>query len=134
MFFSLIYRSTGIYRYIPCDTKCHTFLKMGHYRFTTNTPRVFHVDSTWNTRGVFVGFAVESTKVENVIFPYKTVISEANVKTNRMRSTKWTHNKERSLTVTNFFLFWRFCFSLRTSCKQWIWCNNNPNAHIRTFF
>ena len=41
-------------------------------------------------------FLVESTKIENVPFPYKTSISEANVKTNRMVSTKWTFQKERS--------------------------------------
>ena len=35
-------------------------------------------------------FLVEGTKSENASFPYKTTISEANVKTNRMVSTKWT--------------------------------------------
>ena len=29
-------------------------------------------------------FLVESTKIENALLPYKTTISEANVKTNRM--------------------------------------------------
>ena len=33
-------------------------------------------------------FLVESTKIENTTFPYKTAPSEANVKTNRMQSTK----------------------------------------------
>ena len=33
-------------------------------------------------------FIVESTKVEKASFPYKTAISEANVKTNKMVSTK----------------------------------------------
>ena len=33
-------------------------------------------------------FLVESTKIENTTFPYKTALSEANSKTNRMRSTK----------------------------------------------
>ena len=42
-------------------------------------------------------FVVESTKIEDVSFSYKTTISEANVKTNRMMSTKWTYHKERSL-------------------------------------
>ena len=32
---------------------------------------------------------VESTKIENASFPYKTALSEANVKTNRMVTTKW---------------------------------------------
>ena len=30
-------------------------------------------------------------------------------------------------------LFWKVCFSLRTSNKELIWCTNNPNAHIPTF-
>ena len=33
-------------------------------------------------------FLVEGTKIENALFPYKTVMSEVNVKTNRMVSTK----------------------------------------------
>ena len=37
-------------------------------------------------------FFVESTKIENTSFPYKTAILEASVKTNRMVSTKWTWN------------------------------------------
>ena len=32
-------------------------------------------------------FLDESTKIENASFPYRTAISEANVKTNRMVST-----------------------------------------------
>ena len=36
----------------------------------------------------------ESTKIDNISFPYKTALSEANVKTNRMGSTKWTYHKE----------------------------------------
>ena len=33
-------------------------------------------------------FLVESTKIENATFPYKTALSEANIKINRMGSTK----------------------------------------------
>ena len=38
---------------------------------------------TWSTF-----FLVESTKIENASFPYKTSVSEANAKTNRMVSTQ----------------------------------------------
>ena len=31
---------------------------------------------------------IQSTKIKNASFPYKTAISEADVKTNRMMSTK----------------------------------------------
>ena len=43
-------------------------------------------------------FLVETTKIENTSFPFKTGLSEANVKTNRMASTKLTDPKE-----------WSFC-------------------------
>ena len=38
-------------------------------------------------------FLVEKTKIENASFPHKTAISEANVKTNKMVSTKLTSQR-----------------------------------------
>ena len=38
-------------------------------------------------------FLVETAKIKNT-FPFKTALSEANVKTNRMATTKWTCHKE----------------------------------------
>ena len=64
-------------------------------------------------------FLVESTKTENATFSCKTALSEVHVKTNSMGSTKWTYHK-------NFF-------SLRTSYKELIWCNNHLDVHIHTF-
>ena len=49
-----------------------------------------------------------------------------------MVSTKWTYHKERSF-ASNHFIFWKFCFSLRTPYKELIWYTNNPNVHICTF-
>ena len=49
-------------------------------------------------------FLVESTKMENASFSYKTAISEANVETNRMVSAKWTYHKEQSFG-SNYFIF-----------------------------
>ena len=46
----------------------------------------------------------ERTKIEKASFPYKTAISEANVKTNRIASAKWTYHKERSY-ANNYFIF-----------------------------
>ena len=77
-------------------------------------------------------FLVERTKIESASFPYKTAISEANVRTNRMVSPKWTYHKEWSFAI-NFFNFWKLCFSWRSSYKYLIWCTNDPNAHVRTF-
>ena len=59
-------------------------------------------------------FLVESTKIDNITFPYKTALSEANFKTNRMGSTQLTYQKERSF-ASNHFPFRKFCFSLGTS-------------------
>ena len=51
----------------------------------------------WKTKTFFkklaYRFLVENTEIENASFPYKTAISEANVKTNRMVNTKWTYHK-----------------------------------------
>ena len=48
----------------------------------------------------------------------------------------WVQNrpitKNGVLPVTTFF--WIFCFNLRTLYKELIWCTNDPNAHIRTFY
>ena len=65
-------------------------------------------------------FVVESTTIESVTYPYKTALSEANVKTNRMGSTKWTYLKECSFARTYFFFF-KFHFSIRTCYKELIW-------------
>ena len=54
-------------------------------------------------------FLVESTKIENVSFTYKTAISEVNVKTNKMVSIKWTYHKERSF-ARNYFIFLKTLF------------------------
>ena len=71
-------------------------------------------------------FLVKNTKIENASFPFKTAMSEAIVKSNRMVSIKWTYQKERSF-ASNCWFFWKFCFSLRTS-------TNDPNAYSRTFW
>ena len=38
----------------------------------------------------------EIAKIESITYPYKTALSEANFKTNRMGSSKWTYHKKRS--------------------------------------
>ena len=45
---------------------------------------------------LFQKTGVQSSKIENASFPYKTAISKANVKTNRMVISKWLYHKERS--------------------------------------
>ena len=40
----------------------------------------------WN-----IVFSVETTKIENTSFPFKTALSGANIETNRMATTKETY-------------------------------------------
>ena len=61
----------------------------------------------WKTKTFFkklgCGFLVETTKIEKTSFPFKTALSEANVKTNSMATTKWTYHKEWSF-ASNYFI------------------------------
>ena len=69
----------------------------------------------WKTETFFKKldyFLVESTKIENASFPYKTAMSEANVKTNKMVASKWTYHKERSL-ASNYFVFSKILFQFK---------------------
>ena len=59
------------------------FERFRYFNFETNfleNENLFHKTG--------VPFLIESTKIENVLFLYKTGISEANVETNTMVSTK----------------------------------------------
>ena len=91
----------------------------------------------WKTKTFFkkleYRFFVESTKIEKVSFPFKTVISEANVKTSKMMTTKWTYYKEQSFASNYFFFLKILC--LFKNLKRWfvVPTTQNPNAHICTF-
>ena len=54
-------------------------------------------------------FLVETNKTENTSLPFKAALSEANVKTNRMATKKWTYHKEWSFT-SNCFIFFENLF------------------------
>ena len=64
-----------------------------------------------------VRFLVESTKNENITFPYKTTLSEANVKTNRMDSSKWAYHKEWSF-ASNYFIFSKILFQFKDLVRR----------------
>ena len=49
-------------------------------------------------------FLVETTKIENTLFPFKTALSETNVTTNRIATAKWMYHKEWSF-ASNCFIF-----------------------------
>ena len=65
----------------------------------------------WKTKTFYIKleyrFLVETTKIENIIFIQKTALSEPNVKTNKMATTKWTYLKGRSF-ASNYFIFGKF--------------------------
>ena len=89
----------------------------------------------WKTKTFFIKtgvplFSRKRSSSENASFPYKTAMSEANVQTNRIVSTKWTFY---GFFPGGTLFFWKFCFSLRTFYKELIWCTNDPNVHICTF-
>ena len=62
----------------------------------------------WKTKNLFQNleyrFLVEATKIENTSFSSKTALPEANVKTNRMATTRWTYHKEWSF-ASNYLIF-----------------------------
>ena len=72
------------------------------------------------------------SKIEKATFPGKASLSEANVATNRMVSTKRTYHKERSF-ASSYLIFLKKNFSLRTSYKEFISCTNYRNIHTDTF-
>ena len=43
--------------------------------------------------------------VETTPFSFKTALSEANVKTNRIATTKWTYYKDEWSFASNYFIF-----------------------------
>ena len=57
-------------------------------------------------------FLVEVTKIENTSFPFKTALSEANIKTNRMVAKNGPIAKSGVFLVTTY-LFWKFFSSFR---------------------
>ena len=66
----------------------------------------------WKTETYFkkleYRFLVETTKMESTSFSFKTTLSEANVKTNRMATTKWTYHKEWNFASNYFIFFGKF--------------------------
>ena len=57
-------------------------------------------------------FLVETTKVENTSFAFKTALSEGNVKTNRMVTTKWTKITKSGVLPVTTLLFLENLFQL----------------------
>ena len=100
--------------------------KKGYYRFSKQpsfSVKIFNIFTTLTLKQIFqksktflkkleYRFLVERTKIEKVSFPYKTAISEANFKTNRMVTSKWTCLRERSFP-SNYFIFLKVLFQFK---------------------
>ena len=90
----------------------------------------------WKTKIFFekleYGFLIESTKIENTSFPYKTAISEASVETNKMVATKWTYHKEWSF-ASNCFIFLEILFQFKNFFERVDLVYQQIKAHICTF-
>ena len=72
----------------------------------------------WKTKIFFkkleYSFLVETIKIENTSSPFKTALSENNVKTKRMATTKSTYHKEWSF-ASIYFIFLENLFQFKTS-------------------
>ena len=118
-------------------------LRDGHV-FMWQSVKILNVFSTltlkqiiWKMKTFFkkleYSFLVESTKIEEVSFPYKKLQYQKLI----LRKIEWWLQNgpitKSSVVPVTTLLFWKFCFSLRTPYKELICCTNNPNAHICTF-
>ena len=85
-------------------TICESFKRFQYFNFETN----FLKKTKTFFKKLEYRFLVETTKIENTSFPFKSALSEANVKINRMATTKWTYQKEWDLPVTTLFFLENF--------------------------
>ena len=96
---SLFERSARFY-----VTSSENFKHFQYFNFEANS---------WKTKTFFKKleqlFLVERTKIETASFRYKSAISEANIKTNKMVTTKWAYHRERNFT-SNYFIFFKVLF------------------------
>ena len=88
-------------------TICGSFTSFQYFNFETD---FLENENLFQKTGV--AFLIESTKIENSSFPCKIAISEANVKTNRMVTTKWTYHKEPSF-ASNYPSFLKILFQFK---------------------
>ena len=84
----------------------------------------------WRTKTFF--FSWRALRLKTHHFHTKLPYQKLYVKRNKTVTAKWTYHKEWSF-ASNYFIFGKLCFSLKTFCKELICCNKNPIAHICTF-
>ena len=88
------------------------FLCDNHWKFLTLLNfeiNVMENKKLFQKSGSTKSTKIESTKIENTAFPYKTTLSEANVKANKAGNKKVTYHKKRSF-ASNYFIFLKILF------------------------
>ena len=75
-------------------------------------------------------FLVETTKTENISFPWKLLCHKPMFRQMEWRIQNGPITKSGVLPT---LFFWKICSSFRTSWKELIWCTNDSNVHIRIF-
>ena len=125
----------GIFKIALCLRGRHVFMwqsvEILNVFNTINLKQIF-----WNTKTIFKKleylFWLKALRLKTDHF-YRKLPYEKPM----LRQIKWwvqngsiTMNEVLSVTT---LIFWKFCFSLRTSYKELIWCTNDPNAYICTF-
>ena len=95
--------------------KTKTFFKKLEYRFLT-----------------VKALRLKALAFQKPIILIPTGISEANLRQIEWWVQNGASTKNGRLPVTTL-LFRKFCFSLRTSYKELIWCTNDPYAHMSYF-
>ena len=78
-------------------TISESFRRFQYFNFETN----FLENENQTKTGV--PSLVETTTIENASFPFKSALPKANVKANRMATTKWTYHKAWSF-ASNYFI------------------------------
>ena len=76
-----------------------SFKRFQYFNFETN-----FLENKILLQKTRVPFLFETTQIENTLFPFKTALSETNIKTNRMMTTKWTYHTARSFD-SGYFIF-----------------------------
>ena len=64
---------------------------------------------------------------------YRFLLKVLRLKTQHFHTKCMDKSEKNEVSSVTTLFFRTFCFSLRTSYKELIWCTNYPNFHIHTF-
>ena len=106
---------------------CGNFERFQYFNFETD-----FVENENLFQKTGVTFLVESIKIENALFPYKTTISQPKVKTNGMMTAKLTCHKERSF-ASNCFIFLKILLQFKNPLQRVDLMYHQPNCPYSYF-